>query len=80
MRMPGLVSATRLRRGVDDLPLRQGPTERIAHEVQGLEGAHVLPLRRQGTCDGACTGLLNQRRRGMIAIQAKAGEAFQRRP
>ena len=46
MRLPGLVSGTRLRGGVNDLPLWQGPTERIAHEVQGLQGAHVLPLRR----------------------------------
>ena len=57
MHLDGLVSGTGLRHGVNGLPFRQGSTERIACKVQDLQGAHVLPLRRQGTCDGACTRL-----------------------
>ena len=65
MRWPGRVmSGTGLRLGVNGLPLRQGSTERIACKVQGLQGAHVLPLCGQGTCNGACTRLHQRRCKG----------------
>ena len=58
IRWPGMIMRrTGLRRGLNGLPFRQGSTERIARKVQGLQGAHVLPLRRQGPCNGACIRL-----------------------
>ena len=58
MRWPGMMMRrTALRRGLDNLPFRQGSTERIVRKVQGPQGAHVLPLRWQGPCNGAETRL-----------------------
>ena len=65
MRWPGMVMRrTGLRRGLDDLPFWQGSTKRIARKVQGPQGAHVLPLRRQGPCNGTCTRLHQRRCEG----------------
>ena len=68
IRLPGLMSRTRLRHGVNGLPFRQGSTEPIAHEVQGLQSAHILPFRRQPSCNGACTRLHQWRCKGVKGL------------